>query len=74
MAGKLWEEAYGVISGRARNDIERLGSEWILGELLGAMPDDCERLNGCLAEQCEMLAKAWIEAIREATREPKETK
>lgn len=62
----MWEKAHDVISARARDDIRWLGADWVLDELLRAMPDECERLEGHLVEQCETLAKAWIKAIQDA--------
>lgn len=62
----MWEKAYELISARARDDILWLGADWLLDELLRAMPDDCKRLDGDLVEQCETLAKAWVNAIEDA--------
>ena len=62
----MWEDLHDEISGRCRDDIRWLGAEWLLNELLKAMPDDCKRLDGDLVEQCETLAKAWIQAIKDA--------
>jgi hypothetical protein len=63
----MWDEAYDAISRLARDRIRWLGEEWIREEMIESMPADCERLEGCLVEQCEALAQAWMKRIQDAT-------